>query len=66
MRTLVAAGVLLLTVTSSTAQQREAFTADDILKVATLTVLDLSEDGRRVAASARRLRDNAVTDHHRG
>ena len=65
MRTLVAAGVLLLTVTSSTAQQREAFTADDILRVATLTVLDLSEDGRRVAASVRRLRDNAVTDHRR-
>ena len=44
---------------------REAFTADDILRVATLTVLDLSEDGRRVAASVRRLRDNAVTDHRR-
>jgi hypothetical protein len=28
-------------------------------------VLDLSEDGRRVAASVRRLRDNAVTDHRR-
>ena len=42
-----------------------AFTAEDILKVATLTVFDLTEDGRFVAAGVRRLLDNAVTDHRR-
>jgi len=41
------------------------FTAEDVLDVTTLTILDLSEDGRRVAATTRRLRDNATTDHRR-
>jgi dipeptidyl aminopeptidase/acylaminoacyl peptidase len=42
-----------------------AFEADDILNVTTLSVLDLSDDGRRVAVSARRLRDNAEVDNFR-
>ncbi len=41
------------------------FTAEDVLDVTTLAILDLSEDGRRVAATTRRLRDNASTDHRR-
>ena len=41
------------------AQSLEPFTAEDMLKVATLSVLDLSEDGARVAAAVRKLEDNA-------
>ena len=36
-----------------------------MLKVATASVLDLSEDGRRVAVGVRRLEDNAETNHRR-
>jgi hypothetical protein len=35
------------------------------LKVTTAQVLDLSEDGRLVAIGARRLYDNAETNHRR-
>ena len=42
-----------------------AFTAEDILKVTTLSVLDVSYDGRRVAAAARRAYDNAEIDNRR-
>jgi len=48
-----------------TAAPAAAFTADDILKVTTLSVLDVTDDGRRVAATARRVFDNAETDHRR-
>jgi len=41
------------------------FTADDIVKVVTASVLDLSDDGRRVAVSTRRLADNAEVDNGR-
>jgi dipeptidyl aminopeptidase/acylaminoacyl peptidase len=41
------------------------FTAEDISKVATVTVLDVSEDGRRIAASVRRTADNETNDHRR-
>ena len=44
---------------------KQPFTADDILKVASISVLDLSEDGSRVAASARTTWDNPETDHRR-
>lgn len=47
------------------AQSPESFTTEDMLKVASISVLDLSEDGRRVAAAVRRLQDNAETDHRR-
>jgi len=40
-------------------------TADDMLKVATATVLDVSDDGRRVAVTTRRTFDNAETNHRR-
>jgi len=42
-----------------------AFSAEDITRVVTASVLDLSDDGRRVAVSARRLADNAEVDNAR-
>ena len=62
------AAALLIAVVSigaPRAQSLDVITAEDILKVTTATVLDLSEDGRRLAITARRLQDNAVTDHRR-
>ena len=47
------------------AQSLDPLTAEDTLKVATAQVLDLSEDGRLVAIGARRLYDNAETNHRR-
>ncbi|RPJ61828.1 MAG: S9 family peptidase [Acidobacteria bacterium] len=41
------------------------FTPDDIVKVVTASVLDLSDDGRHVAVAARRLADNAEVDNGR-
>jgi dipeptidyl aminopeptidase/acylaminoacyl peptidase len=68
----VATAALVLFVTvctphaqAPTAAPAAAFTAEDILKVTTLSVLDVTDDGRRVAASARRAFDNAETDHRR-
>ena len=46
-------------------RRASAFTADDMLKVVTASVLDLSDDGRYVAATARRTLDNAETDNRR-
>jgi dipeptidyl aminopeptidase/acylaminoacyl peptidase len=51
--------------TAPTAQTLSPFTAEDMLKVATASILDLSEDGARVAISVRKLEDNATTDHRR-
>ncbi|MFB3854156.1 MAG: prolyl oligopeptidase family serine peptidase [Vicinamibacterales bacterium] len=42
-----------------------AFTAEDMLDIVTATVLDLSDDGRRVAVSLRRSRDNSDVDNYR-
>ncbi|MBA2301498.1 MAG: hypothetical protein H0W08_02555, partial [Acidobacteria bacterium] len=47
------------------ASQLSPFTADDMLKVATGVVLDLAEDGSRVAVVVRRLIDNDSVDHRR-
>ena len=47
------------------AQAPRGFTAEDMLKVATASVLDLSDDGRRVAVSVRRAYDNAEVDNRR-
>jgi dipeptidyl aminopeptidase/acylaminoacyl peptidase len=47
------------------AQTPAPFTADDILKVASVNVLDVAEDGSRVAVSVRRPYDNETTDHRR-
>ena len=53
------------TFTAPSAQSLDVITAEDTLKVTTAQVLDLSEDGRRVAIGARRLYDNAETNHRR-
>jgi dienelactone hydrolase len=45
--------------------QSHGFTARDMLEVAVASVLDLTEDGRRVAVAIRRPADNAETDHRR-
>ena len=50
---------------SPRAQSLDVITAEDMLKVATASVLDLSEDGRFVAVASRRLYDNAETNHRR-
>jgi dipeptidyl aminopeptidase/acylaminoacyl peptidase len=50
---------------SGAAQPTSPFTAEDMLKVATLSVFDLSDDGRRVAVAARRQADNAEVDNSR-
>lgn len=42
-----------------------SFTADDMLKVATASVVAVSDDGRRVAVTTRRTLDNAETDNYR-
>ena len=69
-RTIVSSGLALscaalsLHVTSS-AQAGRAFTAEDMLKISTATVLDLSDDGRRAAVSIRRAYDNAEVDNRR-
>lgn len=47
------------------AQAPTAFTAEDMLKVATVSVLDVTEDGARVAATVRRGADNATVDNRR-
>jgi dipeptidyl aminopeptidase/acylaminoacyl peptidase len=49
----------------ASAQTRTAFTAEDMLKVASVSVLDVTEDGSRVAASVRRPVDNDTTDNRR-
>ena len=59
--TVLVAGAL----SSPAAQSPDPITADDTLRVQTATVLDLSEDGRFVAIGARRLYDNAETNHRR-
>ena len=56
---------LLALVSVTHAQGPSAFTAEDMAKVASVTVLDVSEDGRRVAAVVRRPADNETVDHRR-
>lgn len=55
----------LAVATGPSAQPLSPFTAEDMLKVATAAILDLSEDGARVAIAVRKLEDNATTDHRR-
>jgi dipeptidyl aminopeptidase/acylaminoacyl peptidase len=62
-----AASLLTLALlTQATPQAQVArFTAEDMLKVVTVSVLDLSEDGRLVAVTERRGYDNAEVDNYR-
>jgi len=69
-RTLLAAAALLAValrpvVQAQATQPATAFSAEDILKVTTAAVLDVSDDGRYVAYTTRRALDNATTDHRR-
>ena len=57
--------VVAAALTAPAAQSLDPISAEDILNVRTATVLDLSDDGRRVAVGVRRLADNADTDHRR-
>src|SRR6476469_1576120 len=63
-RTLVPV-LLALACAAPAAQARREFTAEDMLKVGTASVLDLSDDGRRVAVAVRRAFDNAEVDNRR-
>ncbi len=47
------------------AQPRVAFTGEDMLKVASVSIADLSDDGARVAVTLRRGYDNAEVDNYR-
>jgi dipeptidyl aminopeptidase/acylaminoacyl peptidase len=47
------------------AQSRAPFTAEDMLNVSSVSILDMTEDGRRIAASIRRPLDSPATDHRR-
>jgi dipeptidyl aminopeptidase/acylaminoacyl peptidase len=62
---LLTAVVATMALASPGAQSLDPMTAEDTLKVRTANVLDLSDDGRRVAIGVRRLADNATTDHRR-
>ena len=62
---LAAAVSAILLAPQPRAQTMAPFTAADILKVSTASVLDLTEDGGRVAVAIRKLEDNATTDHRR-
>ena len=64
-KAILAVVVAVVTVSQSAAQTQSAFTAEDMLKVATASILDLTEDGSRVAVTIRKLEDNATTDHRR-
>ena len=46
-------------------QAARPFTAEDMLDVVSASVQDITEDGRLVAMTERRTRDNATTDHYR-
>ncbi len=57
--------VVAAALSAPAAQSLDLITAEDTLNVRTANVLDLSDDGRRVAIGVRRLADNATTDHRR-
>lgn len=68
MRSICLVGVTLLALSTAPApfaQTLAPFTAEDMVKVTSASVLDLTDDGTRVAVAVRRLQDNAVTDHRR-
>ncbi len=65
MKKLLLAVLILGQLASSSAQSLDPISAEDILNVRTATVLDFSDDGRKVAIGVRKLADNATTDHRR-
>ena len=64
-RRLGAAVILIVVLAGTASAQNSPFTPDDMLKVASISVLDVTEDGRFVAASVRRPIDNPTNDHRR-
>ena len=62
---LLAPGVGTHALEQAPAAASSAFTTEDMLKVASINVLDVSESGQRIAASIRRPLDNETTDHRR-
>lgn len=69
-RTLLAAGLLVIMAARPASLEQGApsaavLTAEDLLKVTSAAVLDISDDGRQVAYTTRRALDNATTDHRR-
>ncbi len=61
-RLLLVAGLLAA---APLAAQQRPFTPDDALRVASINVLDVSPDGRWIAASSATARDRQNTDHFR-
>ncbi len=58
--------LVVLPIAASNAQNHQsAFTTDDLLDVKNITVADLSDDGRWVAATAGSLRDRIGIDNYR-
>ncbi|MEX1128727.1 MAG: prolyl oligopeptidase family serine peptidase [Vicinamibacterales bacterium] len=62
-----AAALLVLAIPAAAVCQTPLapFTADDMLKIASISVRDMTEDGARAAVTVRRPIDNASTDHRR-
>src|SRR5262245_30037290 len=67
MRKTLVLAMALMAVPAVPAAQAPArpFSAEDMLDVVSASVQDISEDGRLVALTERRTRDNATTDNYR-
>ena len=65
MKTFATLALITLILVAPSAQSGTPISADDTLKVTTVSILDLSDDGRRLALGARRLYDNAESNHRR-
>ena len=61
----VAVAVVFHIAATAALAQTSPFTAEDMLEIASISVLDVTEDGRLVAASVRRSIDNPSVDHRR-
>jgi hypothetical protein len=59
------AALMLIPPFVSTAQNQQAFTVDDLLDVTNVSVADVSDDGRWIAAAAGSLRDRIGIDNSR-
>jgi dipeptidyl aminopeptidase/acylaminoacyl peptidase len=59
------AAICAIIFTATLAAAQQPFTAEDMLRVASVGVRDVTEDGGRVAVTVRRPIDNPTTDHRR-
>lgn len=64
-RAAVAAALLATQVTVSTQSPKTAFSAEDMLRIASISVIDVTDDGSRLVTTTRRPIDNDFTDHRR-